>query len=172
MRFWKTKKLKLFFYTKCGVSLCWGFSLDLHIALNDCLTCYTCALSSSHLTLFFLFSSLFPMPHFLHPSFSWSHFTLHSTPSWLPRAFTYSVHVSWPLSLCFMCHLLLLSLCPPLSLFSASLCFDHWFCSIVYSVWGWTRTPPWPPVRGERLSGTKTSFAPLFSPSSYLVIKR
>lgn len=63
-----------------------------------------------------------------------------------------------------------LSLCLPISLFSAPLCLANYFCSIVHSVWGWTRTPPWPPVRGERLSGTKTSIAPLFSPSSYPVI--
>lgn len=40
--------------------------------------------------------------------------------------------------------------------------YTNYFCSVVHSVWGWTRTPPWPPVRGERLSGTKTSLAPLF----------
>ena len=55
------------------------------------------------------------------------------------------------------------SLCLPISLFSAPLRLAHYFCSIVHSVWGWTRTPPWPPVRGERLSGTKTSIAPFFS---------
>lgn len=53
-------------------------------------------------------------------------------------------------------------LCPYISLFSAPLRLANYFCSIVHSVWGWTRTPPWPPVRGERLSGTKTSLAPLF----------
>lgn len=53
-------------------------------------------------------------------------------------------------------------LCPHISLFSAPLRLANYFCSIVHSVWGWTRTPPWPPVRGERLSGTKTSLAPLF----------
>lgn len=63
-----------------------------------------------------------------------------------------------------------LSLCLHISLFSAPLRLAHYFCSVVHSVWGWTRTPPWPPVRGERLSGTKTSIAPFSSPSSYPVI--
>lgn len=64
---------------------------------------------------------------------------------------------------CFICQPLSLSLCLLISLFSAPPRLAHYFCSVVHSVWGWTRTPPWPPVRGERLSGTKTSIAPFFS---------
>lgn len=48
--------------------------------------------------------------------------------------------------------------------------YTNHFCSVVHSVWGWTRTPPWPPVRGERLSGTKTSLAPLSPPKKSLSI--
>lgn len=142
--------------------------------MNYCLTYYTCVLSSSHVTPFSF--SLHPpnpiplshAPFFLHPSYPWSHFTPHLTPPSLPCAFIYSRHVSLRGCISILYANLL---CLPISLFSSPLCLANYFCSIVHSVWGWTRTPPWPPVRGERLSGTKTSIAPFFfPPSSYPVI--
>lgn len=136
---------------------------DLHIALNYCLTYYTCALSSSHLTLF-SFSLHLPTP-------------LSHAPFFTPLIFLISFHSQLDAILVPPCFHLFssciapsylsilyanLSLCLPISLFSAPLRLAHYFCSIVHSVWGWTRTPPWPTVRGERLSGTKTSIAPFF----------
>ena len=144
--------------------------------MNYCLTYYTCALSSSHLTLFFFLSSSSPPFLFFSHAPSFFPYTLH-IPDLTPlptRRHPRSPVLSFTLV---MCHsppshrVSLFSLCPPISWLSAPLCLAHYFCSIVHSVWGWTRTPPWPPVRGERLSGTKTSIAPpFFSPSSYPVI--
>lgn len=75
---------------------CWRetSSLDLHIDLNYCLTYYTCALSSSHLTPFFLslFISPIPLSHALF-FYSWSNFIPHLTSPSLPCAFIYSHHV-------------------------------------------------------------------------------
>lgn len=93
-------------------------------------------------------------PHIRDP-----HFTPLSTPSSLPCAFIYSPRVSLAgcISVLYANHL-----CLPFSLFSAPPCLANYFCSLVHSVWGWTRTAPWPPVRGERLSGTKSNIAPFF----------
>lgn len=124
-------------------------------------------------SLFFFLSSSphssFPCPiFFLHSLHSWSHLAPHLTASPLPLVISFILVMYYSLVVFYMPTFL--SVCLPISLFSAPLRLAHYFCSVVHSVWGWTRTPPWPPVRGERVSGTKTSIAPFSSPSSYPMI--
>lgn len=153
-------------------SHCWGWISSIRPPhclelLPDLL--YLCSFLFPH-QLFFLFSSprsSFPCPIFTPFSFFFfsisSHFPLHTILPSLTLSFIPVMSRHFHLSVLHAVLFPSLSIRPPNSLFSAPPHLAHYFCSVVHSLWGWTRTPPWPPVRGERLSGTKTSISsPLF----------